>query len=89
MANWCSNNINFSGKYKPFLKKLLKHDYDVEGFRLVKGDRSRCVFDFEEVDDSLYRFESKWAPPIDEFVEVAKKNKFSFDGRIFSVLITI
>ena len=78
MANWCFNNISFSGRCKNFIKQLKKHDYNSCGFEIVKG--GRCVFDLQEVDDGIFQFESKWIPPNEELLQRAKKGRFSFEN---------
>ena len=77
MANWCYNTITFSGRYKAFAKRLEKHNYNKQGFEIVKG--GRCIFSLEKIEDGMYSFESKWIPPLDELFQRAKKGRFSFE----------
>ena len=77
MANWCYNTITFSGRYKSFAKRLEKHNYNEQGFEIVKG--GRCIFSLEKIEDGMYSFESKWIPPLDELLIQAKKSRFSFE----------
>ena len=78
MANICSNVIELSGNYKAFIKQLRKHNW-VDGFELVGPEGSSgYIFDFHEITDTIFGFESKWAPPIDELALRAKKGRFSF-----------
>ena len=79
MANWCYNTITFSGRCKNFCKQLEKHDYDVQGFEIIEDGKSRCIFSLEKIEDGMYSFESKWAPPLRELQERARKGRFSFE----------
>ena len=56
MANWCFNNISFSGRCKNFIKQLKKHNYNSCGFEIVKG--GRCIFYLQEIDDGIFQFET-------------------------------
>lgn len=77
MPNWCYNTITLSGKYKNFAKQLEKHDYSRCGFEFVKD--GRCIFSLEKIEEGMYSFESKWAPPIEELCIRAKRGGFSFE----------
>ena len=77
MANWCYNTITFSGNYKNFAKQLEKHNYNDCGFEFIKG--GRCIFSLEKIEDGMYSFESKWAPPLEELAQRAAKGRFSFE----------
>ena len=77
MANWCYNTITFSGRYKSFSKRLEKHDYNEQGFEIIKG--GRCIFSLEKIENGMYSFESTWIAPVDELIVQAKKSKFSFE----------
>lgn len=78
MADWCLNNISFSGRCKNFIKQLKAHNYDYRGFEFIKG--GRCIFDLQEIDDGIFQFESRWTPPNKELLERAKRGRFSFEN---------
>jgi len=77
MANWCYNTLSLSGKYKNFAKQLEKHNYKIMGFEFIKN--GRCIFELDKIEDGMYSFTSKWAPPLEELAERASKGKFSFE----------
>lgn len=77
MATWCYNTISFTGRYKNFAKQLEKHNYNGRGFPFIEG--GRCIFSLEKTTDGVYSFESYRTPLIEEFVESAKKDGFSFE----------
>ena len=80
MPNWVYNELQLTnGSYKNFSKQLQAHNYMKSGFKIVKNDTSRCVFDLLKICDDFYSFYSKNAPPIDEMLERAKKGRFSFE----------
>ena len=79
MANWCYNTITFSGKCKNFIKQLKKHDYNNCGFEILPGKNMKCIFELYKVDETMFSFESKWGPPLDELCERARKGRFSFE----------
>ena len=85
MPNWNSNIIEFteeSEKTKEFRAWLTEHNQDFSRGHLPDDDGNnakRYFFDiyFEEGAD-YFACTSKWAPPIDEMVVIAKKYEFSF-----------
>jgi hypothetical protein len=74
MANYCSNTLMLSGRYKAFAKRIENHNYNDCGYLIGE----MALFDLYKSDEGIYMFESKWTPPIDDLVAKAKKSGFSF-----------
>ena len=71
MANWCSNIIHLYGTRRDEVRNLfqtLEGAEQGETFDFIK-DAERYFFNVE-VDEETIRFETKWAPPLIEMMQV-------------------
>jgi hypothetical protein len=66
MANWCNNFITLEGteielkKFDDLIKSAkVENEYCVS---LVKNGFEVCMFDYYEVNDYVYQFQTKWSP---------------------------
>lgn len=78
MANWCSNFVTFTGGDIEGLNELMytgqrwcddKNEGWLPSFDLDGYDR--YLFNIEVQDSGEIRFETKWAPPIQEMFKIA------------------
>lgn len=77
MANWCNCYITLSGNYKPFMKKLEKHNWYEDGFELPDD---QYIVDYENLgEENRFKFESKYVAPLTGLVIKATRCKFSFE----------
>ena len=88
MANWCGNNVIFSGenvdKVDELFTKLMEEQAD-KGFG-VRPDWEACekhdalyMFYIDKHDSGSYRFETKWAPAINTIFLIGRRFKVAFE----------
>lgn len=87
MANWCNNNVIFSGenvdKVEEMFDKLIE-EQAVDGYG-VRPDWEACekynalyLFNIEKHDAVSYRVETKWGPPLNTMLLIGRRFKVGF-----------
>lgn len=75
MANWCSNHLlatggNVKGLHEIF-ESARRHTLEKHEGWMFTTDGDRYLFDFDRNDDQ-WDFETRWSPPIEEIVIIAR-----------------
>lgn len=88
MANWCSNQIIFSGpnidKVDKLFDELIKEQCESglgvrPKWKSCEKYNARYMFSIDKTDNGCYTFETKWSPALDTVMLIGRKFNVSFD----------